>query len=370
MKCPKCSLEVPAPAVQCPFCGADLAVPARVTPAARRGRLREHLGAYGFLLPNIVGFLAFTLLPVFAALALSFFDWDVIQPFFPPGQPGAGGKVQAVLHDRTGDHARFVGLDNYGEFLGWERDERTGRLQPRDEYFWKYMYNTVYLLAGIPIGMVLSLLLALLMNQKLKGIVVYRAIYFLPCICVPAAVALLWMWLLDQDYGLLNSLIVRAAGLLGLKVEHAPAWLASPEWAKPALILVGLWVGIGGYNCILYLAGLQGIPAELYEAAEIDGAGWWQKLRHITWPMLSPTTFFIFVMSIIGGFQGGFTFIHMMTQGGPAGSTTTIIYYIYQHAFQWFKMGRACALSMILFVIIFAITLINWRYGRRAVHYQ
>ncbi|MFQ6133739.1 MAG: ABC transporter permease subunit, partial [Armatimonadota bacterium] len=369
MQCPECKLEVSAEVAECPHCGGDLAPPGPMVRARRRGPLRATLGAYGFLLPNIVGFLAFTLLPVFAALALSFFHWDVIQPFFPEDEQGARAKVGGVLHDPSGDHARFVGLDNYGEFLGWERDEDTGRLQARDRHFWKYMYNTVFLLAGIPVGMVMSLLLALLMNQKLKGIVIYRTIYFLPSICVPAAVALLWMWLLDEDYGLLNSLIVRAGSLLGLSIEP-PAWIASPEWSKPALILVGLWVGVGGYNCILYLAGLQGIPAELYEAAEIDGAGWWHRLRHITWPMLSPTTFFIFVMSIIAGFQGGFTYIHMMTEGGPAGSTTTIIYYIYQHAFQWFKMGRACALAMILFVIVFAITLINWRYGRRAVHYQ
>lgn len=361
MQCPGCQTEVPDGLKQCPFCSAELTAAPMAAPAAPakgRRRWREAVTAYLFLLPNIVGFLMFTLGPVFAAFALSFVRWDAVRPI---------------------EKAKFVGLDNYRQFLGWERDESTGDVRANDDRFWTYSYNTIYLMGGIPVGMALSLLLALLLNTKLRGVVVYRTIYFLPSICSMVAVALLWKWLYNTDFGLLNAglrAIDDKVGVLSwtfenvLHKEFPPAWLNDPYWAKLALIIMGLWIGAGGYNCILYLAGLQGIPTELYEAADIDGAGFWHKLRHITWPMLSPTTFFIFVMAIIAGFQGGFTQINIMTDGGPAGSTTTILYYIYRHAFTWFKMGRACALAMILFVVIFAITLVNWRYGRRAVHYQ
>jgi multiple sugar transport system permease protein len=195
---------------------------------------------------------------------------------------------------------------------------------------------------------------------------------------------MLWRWLYNPDFGLVNDFL-RAlhlvtpgpGGVLNPLLEAAGAkqpgesikWIADPAWAKPALILMGLWVGIGGQNCILYLAGLQGIPGELYEAAEMDGAGWWQKLRYITWPMLAPTTFFILIMSIIYGFQSGFVGIHILTRGGPAGATTNVLYYIYNHAFEWFKMGRASALAMILFAVVFTFTLINWKFGKRGVDY-
>jgi multiple sugar transport system permease protein len=372
MRCPNCQLGVPDDATTCPHCSADMAAPAAAAPdvsGARKRRLHDALTGYAFLLPNIVGFLTFTLLPVFAAFALSFFQWDVIQPFFPESANTASEKVSAVMHGEGKRHAKFVGLGNYKEFLGWERDKGTGKLRARDEKFWYYAYNTMFLMAGIPLGMCLSLILALLLNTNLKGVVIYRTVFFVPAICSPAAIALLWRWIYNPEYGLFNSAIISVSQLFGVTVE-GPAWLSDPDWAKPALIIMGLWAGAGGYNCLLYLAGLQGIPIELYEAADIDGAGWWHRLRHITWPMLSPTTFFIFVMSIIAGFQGGFVYINLMTDGGPAGATTSLMYYIYLHAFRWFKMGRACSLAVLLFAVVFAITLINWRYGRRAVHYQ
>ncbi len=370
MQCPSCQLDVPSPADTCPFCGAPLSA-ASTAPRARvrrRVRARDWLAAYLFLAPNILGFLTFTLFPVLAALFLSFVSWDVIRPFFPQDEESSAQRVRVVLSGEPGEHARYVGIDNYREFLGLRRDEN-GSLVANEPAFWKYAYNTVYLMAGIPIGMVLSLICALLMNQQLRGIVAHRTIYFLPSVCAVFAISLLWRWIYEERYGLLNAAIIWLGNALGLEV-HPPAWLNDPTWAKPALIIMGLWMGVGGYNCILYLAGLQGIPAELYEAADIDGAGWWHQLRHITWPMLSPTTFFIFVMSVIAGFQGAFVQVDMMTGGGPAGATTTLIYYIYQHAFVWFKMGRACALAMILFVVVFSATLANWRFGKKAVHYQ
>lgn len=318
----------------------ELRSPGRRRPApARPGRWRDHLGAYAFLLPNFLGFAIFTALPILAALALSFCRWRAIESW-------------------EGIH--WAGLANYSDILAFHRDTATGRLAANDGQFWYFMANTGYLLVGVPVGMVLSFVTALLMNEKLRGMVAFRAIYFIPTICSSAAVAVLWRWLYNADDGLLNQLL----RLLG--VTQPPDWLGDPAWAKPALIILGLWVGVGGYNCVLYLAGLQGVPEEMYEAANLDGAGWWAKLRYITWPMLAPTTFFILVTSLIAGFQGHFTHIHILTRGGPADSTTTLLYYIYQHAFVWHNMGYACALAMILFVVIMLITLVNWRLGGEA----
>jgi multiple sugar transport system permease protein len=309
---------------------------ARRGEAPRRGS--EGRAAFLFLLPNAAGFLALTFFPVLAAFALSLTRWQIT------GTPS------------------YVGATNFAAILGFHREGH--RLAASDPEFWRYLYNTVFLMAGIPIGMVLSLLLALLLNQRLKGVVFFRTLFFLPQVCSAVAVALLWKWILEPDVGLLNS------GLRSFGIANPPAWLLSTQWAKPAFIMMALWMTVGGYNCVLYLAGLQGIPAELYEAADIDGAGAWRKLRHITWPMLSPTTFFILVISLIAGFQGGFIAAFMMTDGGPAGATTTLMFYIYQRAFRWFEMGYASALAVILFLLVFGLTLINWHAGKRVVHYQ
>ena len=306
-------------------------------PQPPRGRSR---GAYWFLLPNGLGFLIFTLLPILAALALSFARWDPLE--------GWRGLL-------------WAGLGNYIEIVSFHRD--AGRVVATDPAFWRSLYNTSYLMIGIPIGMVLSLLTALLLNQKLRGIVLWRALFFVPTICSSVAVAALWEWIYQPDTGLLN-------GALRLLGRSGPNWLGDPAWARPALILMGLWVGIGGYNAVLYLAGLQNIPRELYEAAAIDGAGFWPRLRWITWPQLAPTTFFILVMSIIGGFQGHFVAIHLMTGGGPAGATTTLLYYIYQKAFAWHQMGYACALAMVLLALVFGFTLLQWRFGGQGLKSQ
>jgi multiple sugar transport system permease protein len=309
--------------------------PPQPAPYRRRSR-----GAYWFLVPNGLGFLLFTLLPVLAALALALSRWDPLE-----GWHG--------LH--------WAGLGNFVEILSFHRD--AGRVVATDPAFWQSLYNTLYLMIGIPIGMAASLFTALLLNQKLRGIVLWRALFFVPTICSAVAVAALWKWIYQPDVGLLNGGL-RAVGLSG------PDWLGDPVWAKPALILMGLWVGVGGYNAVLYLAGLQNIPPELYEAAAIDGAGFWQRLRYITWPQLAPTTFFILVMSIIGGFQGHFVAIHLMTAGGPAGSTTTLLYYLYQQAFQWHQMGYACALAVVLLALVFLFTLLQWRHGGQGLRSQ
>ena len=167
---------------------------------------------------------------------------------------------------------------------------------------------------------------------------------------------------------MLNAVLSQIFSVLHLNIRP-PEWLLDPMWAKPALIIMGVWGAVGGTSMILYLAALQGVPRELYEAAEIDGANNWRKFWAVTVPFISPTTFFVTITSIIGGFQGGFMAAYIMTNGGPAGSTTTLDFYIYQNAYTWFKMGYAASISWFLFIVIFIVTLINWRFGGKLVHY-
>lgn len=280
--------------------------------------------------------MVFVFLPVLAAVVLSFFRWDI---FHAP---------------------KFVGLGNYFNLLGgyWEN----GRFLWNDPRFWKYLWNTLFLMIGIPISMAASLFLAIVLNQQIRARNLFRTIFYLPTICAGIALLLLWKIMLNDEFGLVN----KALSWIGFQ---GPGWLTSYHWAKPSLMLVSLWTHMGGSSMILYLAGLQCIPPELYEAASIDGAGAWKKFTNITFPLLSPTTFFIFITSVIRGFQGGFESAYIMTQGGPNGATTTIGYYIYNHAFEWFNMGYASTIAMVLFVIILTVTLINWRYGGKKVEY-
>jgi len=313
---------------------------------------RQWLQALPFLLPNLLGFLAFTFLPVLACFGLSLTDYRL-------------APIES-LRDIS-QNMRFVGADNFVRLLGWH--EEAGRLVANDAQFWRYLGNTLFLMLGIPLSIVGSLLLALLLNQRLRGITIFRTIYFLPTVSSAVAVCIVWKWIFHQQphqVGLLNSL------LMSVGFANAPNWLGSMEWAKPAFIIMMLWAGVGGYNCVLYLAGLQGIPGELYEAAALDGAGPWARLRHITWPMLSPTTFFVVTMTIIAGFQGSFLFTaaYLMTDGGPAGSTTTLMLYIYNCALRTHDPGYAATIACVLFVLVFGFTLINWRFGQRLVHYE
>src|SRR3989338_593163 len=292
------------------------------------------LAGYGFLLPNFVGFLVFTSLPVLASLLLSFMTVDLI----------AEPKIY-----------QFVGLKHFRDLLS-------------DPDFWKYCWNTVVLMLAIPFSIAGSLLLALGLNQKLKGVIIYRTIYFLPTICSGVAIYVLWRLIYNSDFGVLNTLISKVGSVLHLPLK-GPNWLTDEAWAKPALVIMSIWQSVGGSNMILYLAALQGVPRDLYEAAEIDGANSWQKFWAVTWPQISPTTFFIATMSIIGGFQGGFDQAYIMTGGGPNGATTTVIYYIFNNFYEWQRMGYAAAISWILFIVIFLITLIKWRAFGRTVHY-
>ena len=296
---------------------------------------KETIAAYGFLLPNLVGFLIFTSIPVLASLFLSFMQVDLI-------------SLPQVF--------RFVGLENFKRLF-------------MDPFFWKYCWNTLVLMTAIPFSIAGSLVLALALNQKLKGIVIFRTIYFLPSICSGVAIYVLWRWVYASDFGIFNTMIANLGEALHLPLK-GPNWLYDEAWAKPALIIMGIWQSVGGYNMILYLAALQGVPRDLYEAAEIDGANSWQKFWAVTWPQISPTTFFIATMSIIGGFQTGFDPAYIMTGGGPNGATTTIIYYIYNNFYEWQQMGYAASISWFLFLVIFAITIIKWKtFGKKVYYY-
>lgn len=306
-------------------------------------RYYQPLAAYLFLLPNFVGFLIFTSIPVLASLALSFVKWDMLT--WPPN---------------------FIGLGNFVKLLGFQLGP--GNLIANDPLFWKYLGNTLFLMMVIPLEIFGALILAMAMNQKIKGMVAYRTIYFLPTITSGVAICILWIWIYNTEFGLLNTIITRLGEFLHIPLQGIN-WLTSTKWAKPSLMMMGLWVMIGGYNMILYLAALQGIPRVLYDAADIDGASGWQKFWNITWPMISPTTFFIAIMATIGGFQGGFMQAYIMTRGGPAGATTTLEYYIFNNLFSWQHAGYAASIAWFLFIVIFIITFINWKFGGKLVHY-
>jgi len=261
---------------------------------------------------------------------------------------------------------RFVGLSNFVNLIGFHKG--CAAWVPNDPLFWKCVGNTLFLMLVIPIEMMAALMLALSMNQKIYGIKLFRFFYFLPTITNGVAICLLWAWIYNYDFGLLNTLIIKAGDFLKLSLRGVP-WLTSTAWSKPSLMLMGLWVAMGGYNMILFLAALQGVPRELYEAAEIDGADPWHKFWSITWPMISPTTFFIAIMAVIGGFQGGFMQAYVMTGGGPDRSTTTLEYLIYNHLYSWQHVGYAAAIAWFVFVVVFLITLFNWRFGGRLVQY-
>ena len=319
----------------------------------KRPRKRSDLmPAMGFLLPNFLGFAIFSALPILFSLVISFSNWSLqkAEPF------------------------AWIGLDNFVEL--W-----------KDDKFWLYLANTGYLMLGMPIAIGGSLLLAILLTQKLRGIVAYRTLYYLPTITSGVALMILWKALYNPDFGPINVGIEWVAGLIGLHGVEAPKWLTSTYnllgidvehlrltakqfglGARDAIVIMGIWIAIGGNNMLLYIAALSNVPQHLYEAAAMDGAGRWARFRHVTWPQLAPTTFFIVVMSFIGGLQGGFEQARIMTAGGPAGTTTTISYYIYNKAFVEFQVGYASAIAWILFVIIFGITLLNWKFGSKALN--
>jgi len=312
--------------------GTATAVPARSispefrVPARRLGsnRAREAAWAYLFLAPFFLGLLFFILGPVLAALAISFTSWDLLSA------------------------PRWIGLANYQEMIG-------------DRLFQIALKNTVYFTAvSVPVTLLLALGLASLMNRKLRGISVLRAVYFFPVTASIVAVSLLWAWMYTPDFGIINYLL----SLLGLpKVK----WLVDPTMAMPSVIIMSVWRGLG-FNIVIFLAGLQSIPRDLYEAAELDGAQGWSQFRDITVPLLTPTIFFATIMALIASFQV-FEQTYIMTQGGPGNATLTLVYQIFLNGFTYLRMGYASALSFVLFAILFAITIVQVRLQTRWVHY-
>ncbi len=280
---------------------------------------------YLFIAPLFLGIFIFILFPIMASLFMSFTRWDMITP------------------------PEFVGLRNYLKLL------------TADKMFWTVLWNTFrFAFYSIPPSVVIPLILAVLLNRKIRGITFYRAAFFLPLSTSVVAIGLLFRWIYDGDFGLLNYLL----GLVGIQ---GPNWLVDPTWAMAAVAFTTVWRGLG-YNMIIYLSGLQGIPEHLYEAAMIDGANGLNKFFHITLPLLTPQIFFILVISVIGGFQS-FGLIYVMTNGGPMNSTNVYIFYMYHMAINSAQMGYASAMGWILTLIIFGITLFQVRLARRWVNY-
>ncbi len=304
----------------------QLNLPQQKSARIRRKLLRENLIAYSFILPNLLGFAIFTLVPMVFSLVLAFMHWD-------------GANVIS-----------WAGLDNFKQLWG-------------DTTFRISLTNTFYYVIGtVPLTMAASLGLALLLNQPLRGRNFFRTTFFFPYVASLVAVAVVWNMLFHPALGPVNQL------LLTLGVENPPRWTASVDWAMPTVIMASIWKGMG-YYMVIYLAALQGIPSTLYEAAEIDGANTWQKFRYVTLPMLTPATFFVSIMLTIASFKV-FDLILIMTGGGPGRATNVLVIHTYNTAFREFRFGYSSAIAMVLFAIVLVITIVQFRMERRWVNYM
>lgn len=293
-----------------------------------RSPLEKHQALWGylFLLPWLLGLLIFTIGPILASAYFSLMEYDVLSP------------------------PKFIGLDNYV------------RAFTADKQFWPSLWRTLdYSLQVVPIGIVVSLLLAMLLNQGYKGTSFFRTMFFLPSLTPAVALALVWTWLLHPQLGPLNI-------ALGWMHIQGPGWLTDKLWALRSLVLMALWAGVGGNQMLIFLAGLQGVPRELMEAAEIDGAGPLSRFRHVTIPMISPTLLFNLILGIIGALKV-FTLAFVATNGGPSFSTWFYALHIYNQAFNYFRMGYASALAWIFVIILMAFTYVQLHLSRRWVYY-
>jgi multiple sugar transport system permease protein len=289
--------------------------------AFRRGRWFGYI--YGG--PVIIAFLVFNLYPMALGLYLSFTKWDILSP------------------------PTFNGLSNWADLL-------------KDDLLWRAVLQTLYYaVASVAGATALSIALALALNQRLKTIGFYRTFFFLPAVTSLVAIAMVWRWIYNTEFGVLNAFL----GSLGINPVN---WLGDPVLAMPAVILMSIWRS-AGFNTVLFLAGLQGVPQEYYEAAEIDGASRWDRFVHITLPLISPTTFFVVVNGLIGSWQV-FDQVYILTRGGPLLSTVTVVYLIYSNGFEWYKTGYAAAMAYGLFLIIIALTAIQFRLQKRWVFYN
>lgn len=285
---------------------------------------REAIEGYIFILPWLVGLVAFVLGPILVSLYLSFTDYEIVRSPI------------------------FVGLRNFDQLVA-------------DRLFWQALrVSSIYVFTSVPLGLVLSFGVALLMNQNVRFVGLWRTVYYLPTLVPVIASTMLWLWIFNPEFGLLNMLLA----LVGI---DGPLWLGHSRWALPSLILMSLWTV--GAPMLIYLAGLQGIPTDLYEAADIDGAGGWAKFRNVTIPMMTPVIFFNLVINMIAAFQV-FVQPFIMTQGGPRYATLFYVLYLYQNAFQYFRMGYASALAWILFAVILVLTALIFRSSVLWVYYE
>lgn len=287
--------------------------------ASRKLKRKNTLIAWSFIAPNFIGFLIFTLVPVVFSLILAFMKWD---SFSTP---------------------EFVGLQNFTRMLS-------------DDTFWISLKNTfLYTIGVVPLTLICSLGLAILLNQKIRGVKFFRTAFFFPYVTSLVAIAVVWSMLFHPTMGPINQ-------FLRVVIENPPGWLSSSDWALTAIIIVSVWRGMG-YYMILYLAGLQGISKELYEAAAMDGANKWKQFIHITVPALRPTTFFVTIMLVINCFKI-FDLVQVMTDGGPGRATNVLVYQVYSEAFVKFNFGYASAIAMVLFVIVLVITVIQFKWNQ------
>jgi len=310
-----------------PYAAAAPAPPAQAHLRWSRTRRREALEGYVYISPWIIGFVVFVLGPLIASLYYSFTYYSLLST------------------------PQWIGLKNYVTAL-------TG-----DRLFWVSVQKTLFFaLTTVPLGVAGSFFAALLLNRGVRGKTLWRICFFLPSLTPEVAVALLWLWILQPDIGVVNSVIRQLFGLRG------PDWLASPSWALPSLVLITLWTSIGSIRMLIFLAGLQGVPQELYDAAEVDGVNWWQRIWHVTLPMISPTILLNLVLGIIGSLQV-FGLAFVTTQGGPAYATFFYGLYLYQTAFKGFDLGYGSALAWYLFCAILVLTLVQIAFSERWVHY-
>lgn len=288
--------------------------------AAHKLRRKNTLTALSFIAPNFIGFFLFTLIPVIFSLILAFMKWDSF------GTP------------------EFVGLKNFSKMLN-------------DDTFWISLKNTfLYTIGVVPLTLICSLGLAILLNKKIRGMKFFRTAFFFPYVTSLVAIAVVWNMLFHPTMGPINQ-------FLKLFIENPPGWTSSSDWALTAIVIVSVWRGMG-YYMILYLAGLQSVPKELYEAASMDGAGKWKQFLNVTVPSLRPTTFFVTIMLVINCFKI-FDLVQVMTAGGPGRATNVLVYQIYNEAFVKFNFGYASAIAMVLFVIVLAITVIQFKWNQR-----
>lgn len=288
--------------------------------AAHKLRRKNTLTALSFIAPNFIGFFLFTLIPVIFSLILAFMKWDSF------GTP------------------EFVGLKNFSKMLN-------------DDTFWISLKNTfLYTIGVVPLTLICSLGLAILLNKKIRGMKFFRTAFFFPYVTSLVAIAVVWNMLFHPTMGPINQ-------FLKLFIENPPGWTSSSDWALTAIVIVSVWRGMG-YYMILYLAGLQSVPKELYEAASMDGAGKWKQFLNVTVPSLRSTTFFVTIMLVINCFKI-FDLVQVMTAGGPGRATNVLVYQIYNEAFVKFNFGYASAIAMVLFVIVLSITVIQFKWNQR-----